>query len=266
MNHNIHIFDKKIEKMINEYNDEEEFVIRMLLEFMEKTKDKVESIRKFRNSKIKEIDQELEASEQTLEQLKNRREELLDLYCKKNGHRYVLISAKCGSYKCFGPEIKKRYKCKTCGAKYSSIEKGTLDFYIAELYEQEIPENLVEDTSLTKDGISFGQIEKQIETTKSYIKYLYLLKKHMCRLFGHDGMEYDDGIVICKCCGSIMTKGEYVSSKCSSLLDGVISSENKNSKLYEEFNKIALPSQVKPKTKILLPSFPSYEEFLDEQK
>lgn len=42
--------------MINEYNDEEEFVIRMLLEFMEKTKDKVESIRKFRNSKIKEID------------------------------------------------------------------------------------------------------------------------------------------------------------------------------------------------------------------
>ena len=106
MNHNIHIFDKKIEKMINEYNDEEEFVIRMLLEFMEKTKDKVESIRKFRNSKIKEIDQELDASEQTLEQLKNRREELLDLYCKKNGHRYVLISAKCGSYKCFGPEIK----------------------------------------------------------------------------------------------------------------------------------------------------------------
>lgn len=60
MNHNIHIFDKKIEKMINEYNDEEEFVIRMLLEFMEKTKDKVESIRKFRNSKIKEIDQELD--------------------------------------------------------------------------------------------------------------------------------------------------------------------------------------------------------------
>ena len=42
--------------MINEYNDEEEFVIRMLLEFMEKTKDKVESIRKFWNSKIKEID------------------------------------------------------------------------------------------------------------------------------------------------------------------------------------------------------------------
>lgn len=32
----------------------------MLLEFMEKTKDKVESIRKFRNSKIKEIDQELD--------------------------------------------------------------------------------------------------------------------------------------------------------------------------------------------------------------
>ena len=121
---------------------------------------------------------------------------------------------------------------------------------------------MIADTSLTKDGISFGQIEKQIETTKSYIKYLYLLKKHVCRLFGHDGMEYDDGIVICKCCGSIMTKGEYFSSKCGFPLGGSISSENEGSKLYEDLKKVALPSQAKPKTKILLPSFPSYEDFM----
>ena len=265
MKDNIHIFDEKVEKMINECSQEEEVIAKMLLNFKENRKNKIEIINKIRESKIQEIDQELEDSKKALEELQNKKHEMLNPYCKENGHYYVVVSSIfVGSNKLpiylEAPDNRKKntYMCTACGEKHTVTENCPPLYPGRVVDEQKILKRL---TSSDLSRIEARKkIDEEIQKIKNYIKYLYELKEHICKLFGHDAKKIDcEENFKCKCCDRTLTYQEYINAHYNAIFIGVVPFYYEDSCLYNKIDEFFLSSKAKTKSKILLPS---YEDFM----
>lgn len=158
MKDGIHIFDEKVEKIINECSQEEGEIAKTLLNFKENRKNKAKIIGEIRKSKIQEIDQELEDSKRVLEEFKNKKYEMLNPYCKEYGHRYAVVSSiSVGSRKIpiyFDSPKNIRtntYMCVVCGEKHTYTEDCQPLFPWTMEDEQKILERL--------DSSDFSRIE-----------------------------------------------------------------------------------------------------------
>ena len=182
-----------------------------------------------RLNKIQEVSQELEKSKLKLEELQTGRQNILSVYCRKNGHNYILVSTKyCRStdHYVYGQGFESieefRYRCTTCGmekTREGSVYRSPDVYY----YQEIIPSNIA-------DVIT--NIDCEISIIRGYIYYLSHFNEMLCELFGHDAdMISDDEDFKCRCCGAEMSYQGYINAHYDAKYKGVVDY------YYDEFGK-----------------------------
>ena len=160
MKENIQLLGEKFENEILKCKKEEDNVRKLekqykkSLDNLNKHNEKrINVINEIRLNKIQEINNELEISKSELEKLKNERQEILDQYCKKNGHKDILIKSEYRGYTGahsfkYGRAAMRTnsYKCAVCGRTrgYTGETYGVPN---VKQYKQIIPSEIYDDTS-----------------------------------------------------------------------------------------------------------------------
>lgn len=229
MKDDLYILGDSFKQEISSCKSEEDY-LRKIKEKYEKlfsilqtnNEKRINKLKEIRLNKIKEIDAEYEKSKLELKELEDEADSILLAYCEKKGHHSdVLIDSRMlgytGEYSFLSGYTRysdNMYKCTVCGRKSSS--RGTrCNFSTVQKYEQKIPDDIYDDTSLTKNGKTFRMVQEEISKTAQYINYLKSLYSKLCELFGHDILiqRYNRYTTVkCKCCGIDMFFEDYIDS------------------------------------------------------
>lgn len=272
MKEDIQLFGENFKSQISECKKEEDTVRKLeakykkSLDNLNKHNEKrINAINEIRLNKIQEINNELEISKSELEKLKNERQEIIDQYCKKFGHKDILIKSEnrgytgAHSFKYGRAAIRTNtYKCAVCGRKTGHTGE-TYGILNVKQYKQIIPSEIYDDTSLNKDGKTLRVIEEKINKIKEYINYLDMLKIKMCELFGHDAKPYFDEQFVCNCCNRIVSYREYINTYHNAKYRGIVPFYYS---IYPEMDYII---SSEGKLTLSLPTYKSYQRTLKKK-
>lgn len=285
MKENIHLFNEQLKEELMGCKKEESAIKaferklaekqRILEEMCKAKKNRAHAVNEIRLAKIAEIDQELEESEIELKRLKEETQNLLYAYCKKNGHHYVLIRSNLlghtGRHTFHGDLYYKENtsKCTTCGTVYTYDGTGYPSFdgcgrrgSKKPSYEQKIPDELYDDTTLREDGKTYRALLKEIEKLEQYISYLQSLYGKICELFGHDAeiVNFHYQTFKCKCCKKSLSKEEYISAHYQAKYRNAVPF------YYRDDSKFKLSLEKGEKLVPALPTYKVYQKSLKDKK
>ena len=143
---------------------------------------------------------EIMISGEKLRELEDKLNIIFQDYCKKNGHKFVLIrssfSRPTGVHSPgYGAEhyYTYEYKCSICGGIHYKSGKG-FGYLLSKGYKREIPQDLYDNDNFTIDGKTCRTIKEEIDELKTYIDYLKHLKKHVrdYLYFTYPFLTYED--------------------------------------------------------------------------
>lgn len=154
---------------------------------------------------------EINKTKDELEKLKSDLESFPKLYCKKNGHSYVVFDysriGETGWHSFAGDEViySVSYKCSVCGKQYYSVHP--LRSPEIEYKGCKLPDSAYDDKNLQIDGRTYRMVEEEISRLEDYLAYRQYLKKKICELAGHTMKRSNN--YICVCCGKTMSYSDY---------------------------------------------------------
>ena len=272
MKENIELFGEDFKKQISNVKKEEDNVRKLEIKYKksldklnEHKEKRINAINEIRLTKVQEINDELEITKPKLEKLNNERQELLYEYCKKFGHKDILIKSEYRGYTGahsfkYGRAAMRTnaYKCAVCGRKTGHTSE-TYGVPSIKQYKQIIPSEIYDDTSLNKDGKTLRVIEEEIQKVQEYINYLEMLKIKMCELFGHDAKPYYNEEFVCNCCNRIVSYREYINTYHNAKYRGIVPFYYS---IYPEMNYII---SSEGKLTLSLPTYKSYQRTLKKK-
>lgn len=266
MKADIHLLDKDLKNLLAARRKDEKYVEKKENEVYEANrqldeaerqlrandKERSEEFKMIRTIKINEIQKELDLSDRELDDLQDIRRKILNAYCEKNGHHYLLIE----NNTIDSLTVKENYQCAVCGSyDVQFVDKITKNIVA---YKEEIPNEIYDDNSLDKNGKTFRMTQSEIESIETYIDYLMSLKSELCEIFGHDlykssrvprGSDYRIDGFRCNCCEQFFDERQA-----SALRD--------LGEIYDKYN--CIPNSI-PKN-LSLSTYNSYQKTLKRNK
>ena len=189
----------------------------------------------------------MEQANIVLDDLINKKEKILEVFCRKNGHSFSPINYKYNNFHSKNKTNNRQttYKCKNCGITSTSCCINNRSS------QKNVSFNEI---SLQLFNINFYELTKEITNINNYIKYLIYLKEKICEYFGHDVtkkmliLPFSPNLTIyeCKCCGKAMNFDEYQNSQFKAICRGTTPESAVNLNHWHMFgseaSKISLPS------------------------